>query len=386
MKGMRRWLLLAVLAVALVAGGVWQWRRVQAQRESALLAGGNGRIEATEIGIATKLAGRVASIAVREGDAVRAGQVLAVMDLDSLAAQRDEARAALLRAGHQAAAVAAQVALRESDAAAAQAVIAQREAELDAAQRRERRSARLVKDGAASQQELDDDRARVRGAQAALAAARAQAQAARAAISAERAQQVGAQAAEEAARATLARIEVELRDGELRAPRDGRVQVRLAEPGEVLAAGARVLTVLDLSDVHMTFFLPAHAAGRVALGAPARIVLDAAPHEALPARVSFVASEAQFTPKTVETASEREKLMFRVKAQLSPELLRARQGQMKTGVPGTAWVRLDEAQPWPEHLQLAPPLQRFEQAAGQAFDAAPAASSAASAASGASAP
>ena len=365
----KRVVLLAALVLALAAGGAWQWRRMQAQREAEWLAGGNGRIEATEIGIATKLAGRVASIAVREGDVVQAGQVLAVMDVQSLAAQRDEAKAALLRAGHQAAAAAAQVALRESDAAAAQAVIAQREAELDAAKRRERRSARLVKDGAASQQELDDDRARVRGAQAALTAAKAQAQAARAAIKAEQAQQVGAQAAEEAAKATLERIEVELRDGELKAPREGRVQVRLAEPGEVLAAGARVLTVLDMADVSMTFFLPAAAAGRVALGTPARIVLDARPDEPLPARVSFVASEAQFTPKTVETASEREKLMFRVKAQLPEELLRQRQGQIKSGLPGTAWVRLDDSQPWPAHLQLAPALQAFEQAPAAAASA-----------------
>ena len=362
-KGMKLGLL-AALAVALVAGGAWQWQRMQAQREEALLlVSGNGRLEAVEIGIATKLAGRVASIAVREGDVVQAGQVLAVMDLESLRAQRDEAQAALLRAGHQAAAAAAQVALRQSDAAAAQAVIAQREAELDAAKRRERRTARLAKSGAASQQELDDDRAHARSAQAALVAAKAQAQAARAAITAQQAQQVGAQATEEAAKATLERIEVELRDGELKAPRAGRVQLRLAEPGEVLAAGARALTVLDMSDVSMTFFLPAQAAGRVALGAPARIVLDARPHEPLPARVSFVASEAQFTPKTVETASEREKLMFRVKAQLPEALLHQRQASIKSGLPGTAWVRLDESQPWPAHLQLSPALQVFEQGA-----------------------
>ena len=105
------------------------------------------------------------------------------------------------------------------------------------------------------------------------------------------------------------------------------MQYRVAQPGEVLGAGGKVLNIVDLADVYMTFFLPEQAAGRVALGQDVRIILDAAPQYVIPAAVSFVASTAQFTPKTVETASERQKLMFRVKAQISPELQAPATGQ-----------------------------------------------------------
>lgn len=201
------------------------------------------------------------------------------------------------------------------------------------------------------QQELDNDRAKVRGAQAGLNAARAQVQAAQAAIEAARSQVAGAEAAVAAVAATLTRIEAEIDDTALKAPRAGRVQFRVAQPGEVLGGGGKVLNLVDLSDVYMAFFLPETVAGRVALGSEARIILDAAPQYVIPATVSFVASTAQFTPKTVETVSERQKLMFRIKVQIAPQLLQKHLQQVKTGLPGVAWVKLDAQQPWPAALQ-----------------------------------
>ena len=114
-------------------------------------------------------------------------------------------------------------------------------------------------------------------------------------------------------------------------------------------------SLADLTDVYMTFFLPETVAGRVALGSEVRIVLDAAPNFVIPASVSFVASTAQFTPKTVETASERQKLMFRVRAQISQELLREHLNQVKTGLPGVAWVKLDAKAEWPQNLSVRVP-------------------------------
>lgn len=201
-------------------------------------------------------------------------------------------------------------------------------------------------------QELDDDRARVRSAQAALKATQAQVGAAKAAIEAARANVTGSDSAVTAAAATVQRINAELDDSTLTAPRDGRVQFRLAQPGEVLGAGGKVLNLVDLSDVYMGFFLPETVAGRVALGSEVRIVLDAAPQWVIPATVSFVASTAQFTPKTVETASERQKLMFRVKAQIDPQLLQKHLQQVKTGLPGQAWVLAEPGAQWPAHLQV----------------------------------
>jgi HlyD family secretion protein len=107
--------------------------------------------------------------------------------------------------------------------------------------------------------------------------------------------------------------------------------------------------------VYITFFLPETVAGRVALGSEVRIILDAAPEYVIPATVSFVASAAQFTPKTVETASERQKLMFRVRAQISQELLRKHLNQVKTGLPGVAWVKLDAKAEWPQNLSVRVP-------------------------------
>jgi HlyD family secretion protein len=274
------------------------------------------------------------------------------MQVDGLLAQRAEAQAQRLQALNAVISTQAQVTVAESNRAAAQALIAQRESELDSVQRRLVRTESLRASGAVTEQDLDDAQANVRVAQATLAAARAQAAAAQAAIEAVRAQVVGAQSLVAATEATLARIDVDIADGQLKSPRSGRVQYRIAQPGEVLGAGGKVLNLADLSDVYMTFFLPETVAGRVALGSEVRLVLDAAPERVIPARVSFVASTAQFTPKTVETASERQKMMFRVKARIDRELLEKNLEQVKTGLPGVAWLKIDPATPWPAHLAV----------------------------------
>ncbi len=136
----------------------------------------------------------------------------------------------------------------------------------------------------------------------------------------------------------------------MKAPRAGRIQYRVAQPGEIVGSGGRILNMIDLTDVYMTFFLPAAQAGRIAIGSEVRIILDAAPHVSIPAQISYVADVAQFTPKTVETASEREKLMFRVKAQIPPDILQKHITQVKTGLPGVAWVKLSTDAQWPAHL------------------------------------
>jgi HlyD family secretion protein len=192
-------------------------------------------------------------------------------------------------------------------------------------------------------------------AQISIEAAEAQSAAAEAAIGSARSQIIDAQAAVEAAKATIQRIQADIGDSELRSPRDGRVQYRVAEPGEVLNAGGVVLNMVDLGDVYMTFFLPTEEAGRVPLGAEVRLVLDAVPQYALPAQATFVADVAQFTPKTVETAEERQKLMFRIRAQIDPGLLQKHLHQVKTGLPGMAYVRLDPEAEWPPELQNLPP-------------------------------
>ena len=163
---------------------------------------------------------------------------------------------------------------------------------------------------------------------------------------------IAAEANVVSAQATIERIQADINDSTLKAPRDGRVQYRVAQPGEVLTAGGKVLNMVDLGDVYMTFFLPTDWAGRVKLGAEVRLVLDAAPQFVIPAKVTFVADVAQFTPKTVETAEERQKLTFRIKAHIDPDLLKKYVRDVKTGLPGMAYVQLDPQAPWPAHLEV----------------------------------
>ncbi|HDX6362114.1 TPA: HlyD family efflux transporter periplasmic adaptor subunit [Escherichia coli] len=326
------WWVVGLLAVAAIVA--WWLLRPAGVPEGFAVS--NGRIEATEVDIASKIAGRIDTILVKEGQFVREGEVLAKMDTRVLQEQRLEAIAQIKEAQSAVAAAQALLEQRQSETRAAQSLVNQRQAELDSVAKRHTRSRSLAQRGAISAQQLDDDRAAAESARAALESAKAQVSASKAAI--------------EAAQATERRIAADIDDSELKAPRDGRVQYRVAEPGEVLAAGGRVLNMVDLSDVYMTFFLPTEQAGTLKLGGEARLILDAAPDLRIPATISFVASVAQFTPKTVETSDERLKLMFRVKARIPPELLQQHLEYVKTGLPGVAWVRVNEELPWPDDL------------------------------------
>lgn len=353
LRGLHNKLWVWVMAALLVAGaGAYYWRSLQAAGYGESFVSGNGRIEATEVDIATRQPGRVVDILVNEGSFVRAGDALAHMQTDTLLAQRAEAQAIYDQAVNNVQTAQAQVAARESDRTAALALVAQRESELRLARQSLARTEQLVAGGATSRQTLDEHRAAVVGAQAVLEAARAQVAAAQAAVHAAQSQVISSGSSVAAAQATIERIQADIDDTVLKAPRDGRIQYRIAQPGEVLAAGGKVLNLVDLADVYMTFFLPETVAGRVALGADVRLVLDAAPGYVIPAKVSYVSSVAQFTPKTVETASERQKLMFRVKAQIDPDLLRRHLEQVKTGLPGVAWLKIDDQASWPQALTV----------------------------------
>ena len=341
-----------LVVAALVAAGYYLWDAAQDKGYGPGFAGGNGRLEATEIDISSKLAGRITTIHVDEGDFVTAGQELAVMQLNVLDAQLNEAKAQVAKARAAEMSARAQVAVRISDLNAAQATVAQRESELDQTQRRLERSSVLSQKGVITGQQFDDDETTEMAAKAAVETAKSQVDVARAGVAAAHADADGAVASVKAAEATVASIEADIKDSHLVAPRNGRVQYRIAQPGEVLAAGGRVLNFVDLSDVYMNIFLPAEQAGRVPIGTEARILVDAFPDHPLPATVSYVASTAQFTPKTVETESERQKLMFRVKIKVDKDILARNMELVKTGLPGVAWVRLDSGQPWPEELTV----------------------------------
>lgn len=300
------------------------WDRMSGNGLPADIVMTNGRIEAEQVLVAAKFAGRVAEVLVEEGDTVEAGAVVARMDTAELDAQLAGAEAEVRRS--------------DRAIAEAEATIAERESERLLAVQEHERAAQLQQRGHGTMQELDRRLSQLNAAEAAHRAAEARLDV--------------AEAAADAARADVARIRSLLDDAVLTAPRRGRVEYKLVQSGEVVAAGAPVATLLDLSNVYMTVFLPARAAGRVAIGDEARIILDPAPEYVVPAVVAFVAGEAQFTPKTVETADEREKLMFRVKLRIPPELLRAYESRVKIGVRGLAYVRTSAAAEWPASLAV----------------------------------
>ncbi|NIZ65430.1 HlyD family efflux transporter periplasmic adaptor subunit, partial [Escherichia coli] len=255
------WWVVGLLAVAAIVA--WWLLRPAGVPEGFAVS--NGRIEATEVDIASKIAGRIDTILVKEGQFVREGEVLAKMDTRVLQEQRLEAIAQIKEAQSAVAAAQALLEQRQSETRAAQSLVNQRQAELDSVAKRHTRSRSLAQRGAISAQQLDDDRAAAESARAALESAKAQVSASKAAIEAARTNIIQAQTRVEAAQATERRIAADIDDSELKAPRDGRVQYRVAEPGEVLAAGGRVLNMVDLSDVYMTFFLPTEQAGTLKL-------------------------------------------------------------------------------------------------------------------------
>jgi HlyD family secretion protein len=347
----RRWLLLTAVIVAGVAA-YFGWKWLQPEKLPEGFASSNGRIEATEIDIATKIQGRILNELVDEGDFVTAGQVVAHMDVETLKAQRREAEAKRDMAKSAVDAAQSTLAQRKSEKTAAQAVVVQRLAELDRAKSDYDRAEQLVGKAAMSREEFDTKRAAFASAKAALSSAKADVAARDAAISTAKALIIAAEAEVASAQATKDRIDADIKDSELKAPRAGRIQYRVAQPGEVLSAGGKVMNMIDLGDVYMTFFLPTDWAGKVKLGAECRLVLDAAPQFVIPAKVTFVADVAQFTPKTVETAEERQKLTFRIKAHIPPELLKKYVRDVKTGLPGVAYVQLDPKAKWPAHLEV----------------------------------
>lgn len=349
MKQKPKYLVPTILVVAAVAA-YFAWTKLDTPALPEGIVGANGRIEATEIDIAALTGGRIADIAAAEGQVVNAGDVLVQMDVVQLNAQKRQAEAQLRRASIAIETAKAMVAQAEAQERAAEAAVDQAQAMADAAAQKLARSEQLVKTNAVSQQVFDDDRAKDREAKAGVAAAEASHAAALAGITSAQAQVVDAEAAIDAAKASIDSITASIDDATLVAPRSGRIQYLVAQEGEVVGSGGRILSLVDLGDVYMTVFLPTSQAGRVQIGSEVRLTLDAAPGIVIPATVSYVADVAQFTPKTVETAEEREKLMFRVRAKVDPELLSRYVAYVKTGLPGMAYLKTLPDAEWPASL------------------------------------
>jgi HlyD family secretion protein len=322
MKNQLKWVIIFLIIASIAAGFGWQWWEKQQSALPEGIAFGNGRIEANEVDISVKYAGRVLDILADEGDMVAIEQALVVMDTVELQARLDRAKADLEQGLE---------AVKEAEVQ-----LTKTRNDLAYAKQQYDRAASLLKGKLVAQSHVDERRNAHDTAKTAVSAAEARLRTLDKGI--------------EAYRASVRQIEAEIAEARLTAPVVGRVLYRLAQKGEVLGAGGKVMTLLDLSNVYMEIFLPAADAGVLQIGAEARIVLDLAPDLPIPARVTFVSPQAQFTPKQVETRSERDKLMFRVKLQIPTELVLKNIDRVKTGLRGVGYVRADTSIPWPAYL------------------------------------
>ncbi|HVU30950.1 MAG TPA: HlyD family efflux transporter periplasmic adaptor subunit [Sphingomicrobium sp.] len=343
--------MLIIIAVVAVAAAFIGWKVLSKPSLPDGIAAGNGRLEANELFISSKYPGRIKEVLVNEGDTVSPGQVVARLDTEELEANLRQAEAQIAEAQETRRAAAADIGTKRAQVNQRIAQIDAKQADFNYAAQQYARSQGLVKTGAVSQQEAQLDNSTMLSTRAQVASSRADLAAAQADLAQAQATAGRTTSTIEAARADADRIRAQIKDAVLVAPMRGRIERRLAEAGEVVGAGGRVYSLVDLSDVYMYIFLPEKVTGKLRMGSEARIVLDAAPQYPIRAYVSYVSPTAQFTPKTVETAEERHNLTFRVKLQIPKERLQQYEALVKAGVPGVGYVRFSDGTEWPVNLQ-----------------------------------
>lgn len=340
-----------IVAIAIAAAGFLGWKLISKPGLPQGLAAGNGRLEANELFISAKIPGRIKEVLVNEGDTVNPGQVVARLDTEELEASLRQAEAQVQQARQTERAALADVGTKRAQVNMRTAQIQAKQADYNYATQQFSRSRGLVKTGAVSQQEAQLDNSQMLSSRAQVASSRADLAAAQADFSQAQATVARTTSTIQAAEADADRIRAQIKDAVLVAPLRGRIERRLAENGEVVGAGGRVYSLVDLSDVYMYVFLPEKVTGKLQIGSEARIVLDSAPQYPIRAYISYVSPTAQFTPKTVETAEERHNLTFRVKLQIPKERLQQYEALVKSGVPGMGYVRFDNGTQWPATLQ-----------------------------------
>ncbi|HKR21009.1 MAG TPA: HlyD family efflux transporter periplasmic adaptor subunit [Pyrinomonadaceae bacterium] len=342
----------------------------------------SGRIEGDDAAVSAKVAGRIREISVREGDQVKAGQLIAVIDDEQVRAREDQERSLVQQSEARVASVRQQIAVlsaqldssntgvdqaridaqgrvsqAEADVAHAEAQLAKEEAALKQARYDEERYVKLASDGDVPERTGFQARSTAESHAAAVQAARKQVEAARAArliaqsnlsnvamrssnstairqqmIQAE-ADVAAAEAEVQKARARLAEVEADRNDLTITAPFDGTVATRTAEPGEVIAAGTPVITLVNLSTVYLRGFIPEGEIGRVRAGQTGRVYLDSAPGQAIEAVVTRIDPEASFTPENTYFRDDRVKQVVGVKLKL-----KGATGFAKPGMPADGEV------------------------------------------------
>ncbi|WP_443091605.1 HlyD family secretion protein [Basfia succiniciproducens] len=313
----------AILAAVAVAGGtIWYNAQLKAEKLAGIAAV-NGRLELKRLDIATLYAGRVEEMYVQEGDEVQPGQNLARLSSSISQTQVDAANAQKQRAQEAVTRAVAQIDSQQQQLKVAK-------LELDNAQK-------LRRDNLVSASELERRQANYRAAVAAVNTAKAA--------------KAEADAAVNQAQAQLEQALSQNSDMLIKAPKAGWVEYQIAEVGNVLGIGGRVVSLLDPTDTYINVFLTSAQSNQVKVGEEARIVVDGM-NAVFPAKITYVAADAQFTPKSVETTEERAKLMFKVKLQIPSEIALQYNKLLKGGMTALGYVKYGQEAQWPENLTV----------------------------------
>ena len=349
---MKRKLLFWIVLVVALCGAFWLYNVIANRKpyDPEKFVMGNGRIEATEVTISAKLPGRITKMLVEEGQLVTNGQKLVEIQMDEYLADLQKAKAALAEAEASVKEAEIMISVKEAERDSAKAIVAEKKSQVSGAETKEKRF-KSAHEGAVPLTQIEDLQTTIQSHKAQLLSSEATAKRAEVEVESAKARLEVAKANVLAQKAAIARIEVDINDCTIIAKHDGRIQYRIAQLGEMVGSGAGILNLVDLTDVYMTLFIPEKMVGQIAQGADCRIVLDAMPDWPIQASISYVSSIAQFTPKTVETEVEREKLMFRVRARIPADRLKKNIEYARTGLPGVAYIRLDPTAEWPEFLK-----------------------------------
>lgn len=309
-------IIMIVVAIIVAIGFIY---KNSLKNKNEYIIKGNGRIEGREISISTKFSGRILELKVDEGDVVQKGDLLAVLDSRSLSANLDAEKAKAEEIEKQIISTSADIQATESDVKFYQKEVS--------------RSKTLIRQNFSSQLELDKNINYLEKAEAKLAGLQADKKA--------------LQASHDSLLASIKAKEIDLGDMEIYAPADGVILYKLVENGEMLANNGKLFVMYNPDDLYMTIYMSSNQAGQVKIGEEAMIKLDAYKNKVFPATVTFVAENAEFTPKEVETQQEREKLVFRIKVTLDDNSKR----EAKPGMPGEGFIKIDDSKEWPTDLQ-----------------------------------
>lgn len=312
--------LIIFLVVLAVIGfiGFWIFKKIESGRELYIIKG-NGRIESREVSIAAKFSGRVIELNVDEGSVVKKGDLLATIDYRTMTSDLEVQKAKAEEISKRILSIDANIKGTKSD-------LNFYEKEVD-------RSKVLMKQKFASQLEMDQNNNKLEKTKAKLASLEADKNA--------------SEAEYKSLLASIQTAEINIEDMKIYAPSDGVILYRLVENGEMVSTSGRMFIMYNPDDLYMTIYMSSNFAGKVKLGDEAIIKLDAYKDKDFKAKVTFVAQNAEFTPKEVETQTEREKLMFRVKLTLNDNVTR----EAKPGMPGDGYIKIDNSKDWPEKLK-----------------------------------